>query len=105
MAPAAPRDPWQGLRARRRAFYGTWFGGFVVLIALIALQSVLPIPSSIMMVLAISWLAGFALSWAEYANWPCPRCGKSFVGKRYHFSHETCEACGLERYSPIHTSV
>ena len=77
---------------RRRIWF--WPITLAPLLALIAWRTHGSV--SMMAVIAVWWLAGFAINLFGLSLARCPRCGERFFSKRFRPTGNACASCGLQ---------
>jgi hypothetical protein len=104
-----PGVVWNEYNARRQRFW-TLTGTFLVLAALaVAFSNPFPMEQGLRTLLVIClwicvaacWFLGNVV-WLQLLNWPCPRCGRSFVWSFLNtWPTDACKKCGLRVGSRI----
>ena len=95
-------DSWRRF-ARVRTWLWILYGGFPILVGLVAVIDKHPDCYSIKAVIALIYV-GLALAlWFKMSFWPCPHCGKPFFGgwhmpygvRFFTITDRKCAHCGL----------
>jgi hypothetical protein len=104
-------ESWRDYRGRVRLVYATGLGGFVIMILLMLLASVLiqglglsalrQAVSVLFYAFGFAWLAACAISWVRLGSWQCPRCSNLFFSRGLGSNQlaRRCLHCGLPKWA------
>jgi hypothetical protein len=96
---------WHRYKELKKQFLIVWLGG---LAAWLLVPEIVK-NSTLLYVVAISWVALFFFTGFRFRLWHCPRCGNPYAGYLLQTGglvlfRRRCVHCGLDRYSNGDTS-
>src|SRR5437867_2231180 len=92
---------WRDYRRRRRWFFGTWLGGFVIVASLAAIFDRLSLRTAGFWILGPAWMICFLVGALRLQLFRCPRCHRPFFNAYWYGNPlaRRCVHCGLPKWS------
>jgi hypothetical protein len=94
-------EQWRNLRNREWLVIGLFLGYLPGVVGIASVISKFTPSETPVLVVALAWMATFAVTGLRVSFFPCPRCGKHFYMNKYFITTlgRKCPHCGLHRYA------